>query len=307
MEKYRSSYWDSVKGLLIFLVVLGHTGTALGEGLLSIIYAFHMPLFILVSGYLTRKRSFCNWIKSGRGKRLIIIYLVFDIAYIGFDLISGNTITFNRLITPSFGLWYILSLLYWRLFIHFVPEKILNHSVTFVITSIVTCLLVGLIPIGNQMSFQRTFCFFPFFLLGYYMRQSDNILQTIKSWHKVPMLVLFVGLSAINYCYMPVFYANTAYSSICHDMLLRLIQLIIAVFYCISILNLIPEKFGKITELGKCTLLIYLLHPPIIKISKIIFDRIGIEMGIVGAFATSIVTVIFLYMIRKFRPFCYLA
>lgn len=51
----RSTYWDTVKGVLILLVVFGHCGTALGSGLLSAIYAFHMPLFILVSGYFSKK------------------------------------------------------------------------------------------------------------------------------------------------------------------------------------------------------------------------------------------------------------
>lgn len=60
MNKQRLSYWDTLKGLLIILVVLGHCGTALSGGLLSAIYAFHMPLFIVVSGYFSKKQN-TNW------------------------------------------------------------------------------------------------------------------------------------------------------------------------------------------------------------------------------------------------------
>lgn len=55
MEKNRNPYWDTLKGILIVLVVLGHTGTALGEKILSVIYSFHMPLFLFISGYFSKR------------------------------------------------------------------------------------------------------------------------------------------------------------------------------------------------------------------------------------------------------------
>ena len=65
MAKQRSLYWDTLKGLLIILVVLGHCGTALSNGLISAIYAFHMPLFILVSGYFSKKKRPINFMAGG--------------------------------------------------------------------------------------------------------------------------------------------------------------------------------------------------------------------------------------------------
>ena len=55
--KQRNPYWDTLKAMLIVLVVLGHTGTAMGNKWLSVIYAFHMPLFIFISGYFSKKQS----------------------------------------------------------------------------------------------------------------------------------------------------------------------------------------------------------------------------------------------------------
>lgn len=57
MATQRVHYIDTLKGVLIILVVLGHCGTALSTNMLSSIYAFHMPLFILISGYLSKKSS----------------------------------------------------------------------------------------------------------------------------------------------------------------------------------------------------------------------------------------------------------
>ena len=51
---------DSIKGLLIILVILGHLIIALdnynviNHSVMGLIYIFHMPLFILISGYLTK-------------------------------------------------------------------------------------------------------------------------------------------------------------------------------------------------------------------------------------------------------------
>ena len=56
----RDTRLDSIKGLLIILVILGHLIIALdnynfiNHSVMGLIYIFHMPLFILISGYLTK-------------------------------------------------------------------------------------------------------------------------------------------------------------------------------------------------------------------------------------------------------------
>jgi len=58
MERKRLIWADSLKGVLIILVVLGHAiqytiGNECYENRLwNIIYSFHMPAFMAVSGYL---------------------------------------------------------------------------------------------------------------------------------------------------------------------------------------------------------------------------------------------------------------
>lgn len=71
----RNKSLDSLKFVLIILVVLGHFlepsrySNKLSCDLYSVIYAFHMPLFIMLSGYFTKTctiknlkdSSFCYW------------------------------------------------------------------------------------------------------------------------------------------------------------------------------------------------------------------------------------------------------
>lgn len=54
MEINRIEWVDIAKGIAILLVVLGHTGLAVGSAryLDAFIYSFHLPLFFVLSGYL---------------------------------------------------------------------------------------------------------------------------------------------------------------------------------------------------------------------------------------------------------------
>ncbi len=210
--KERSTYWDSVKAILIFLVVLGHTGTALGNSVLSVIYAFHMPLFMFVSGFFTKKKSIDQF-RKGISK-LIILFVIFDVLYILLDCVLGTPITIRRLMIPSFAMWYILALIYYRVFIQFVPERVLRYPAVVVIGSMVVGLMAGYIPLDSEMSFQRAFTFFPFFMLGYYCRQYDFMIK-IRQINMAFALMGIICLSMLNYFCMPVFYANTYYTDDC--------------------------------------------------------------------------------------------
>ena len=48
----RQAYWDIIKGIAILLMILGHAIlTSFKAGpVLTAIYSFHMPLFMVVSG-----------------------------------------------------------------------------------------------------------------------------------------------------------------------------------------------------------------------------------------------------------------
>ena len=114
MEK-RLDYIDSIKGFAIFLVVMGHvipwTFLSVSEAqaidkpmlLWKIVYAFHMPLFIFVSGYLFGQSHF-NSLKSfvmkslHKAERLLIPYFV-----------CGVLVYMWRGVRPL-TYWYLLTL-----------------------------------------------------------------------------------------------------------------------------------------------------------------------------------------------------
>ncbi len=82
-DNQRSAYWDNLKAILIFLVVLGHYILPVnrsGRSLTSAyywIYLFHMPAFVLTSGYFSKR-----YIRKGApnvGKLLgfLLLYFIF--------------------------------------------------------------------------------------------------------------------------------------------------------------------------------------------------------------------------------------
>ncbi|MEZ4805839.1 MAG: acyltransferase family protein, partial [Bacteroidia bacterium] len=56
----REPFYDNLKCFLIVLMVLGHftfenRAFPIMKGLSNVIYSFHMPLFIFISGYFSKK------------------------------------------------------------------------------------------------------------------------------------------------------------------------------------------------------------------------------------------------------------
>src|ERR1044071_6877640 len=85
--KQRDAFFDNAKYLAIVLVAVGHAWEPLREGsrtvtaLYTLVYAVHMPAFIVVSGYFSR--GFDG--SPQRVRRLItgvaVPYVVFEVAY----------------------------------------------------------------------------------------------------------------------------------------------------------------------------------------------------------------------------------
>jgi len=168
----RDLYWDSLKFVLIFLVVYGHIAPRYSESsqfnmaIYNFIYMFHMPLFVFVSGRFShirdRKRYFSGIFK------LFETYIVFQIIRTVLQGVGGKELTLTLLFTPQWTLWYLVVLIYWRLAICFLPEGILLHRKRILIASFLISLAAGFIPIDNAFAAQRAFSFLPFFVMGYY-------------------------------------------------------------------------------------------------------------------------------------------
>ena len=119
-EKKRNQFVDIMRGIAMLLVVLGHTMTgstinSQSSFLFNVIWTLQMPLFILISGYVTR------YSKELENKSELIFYLkkrTFSYLlpwFIWTVLVRGVIFGENSFLNPRFILWHMDNG-YWFLF-----------------------------------------------------------------------------------------------------------------------------------------------------------------------------------------------
>ena len=109
--KDRIASVDAVRGLAILLVVVGHAIQSSVADFHSnlawqIIYAFHMPLFMAVSGYVVGTVNL--WDKF---KRLVVPFVSWYL--VGYLLVTGVALQdyiWRWIVNPDYGLWFLLAL-----------------------------------------------------------------------------------------------------------------------------------------------------------------------------------------------------
>jgi len=170
---------DNIKCLLMFFVVFGHcleTFEYYG-GIYRIIYLFHMPAFIFISGYFMRFSL----------KKLLVDYLypyvIFQILYLAFDslFISGDMFEI-QFTNPYWILWYLMAMILYCLLSKVISIKNNLLKVFIFMLSVVIMLISGYnSKIGRYLSLSRFFNFMPFFIAGYYGGKSDKFKHIIKN------------------------------------------------------------------------------------------------------------------------------
>lgn len=222
---------DAVRGLAIILVMTGHAISNNGTGyeeiiLYKIIWSLQMPLFMIISGYVTKyskaiidKNTYSKYIKN-KCISYLLPWFVWTIIVRGILLKSGEAssglISYIRYIMwhMDTGYWFFFSL--WTICIafgtaSFVANKctrIKNKQIilTVLFTSILAGILVmiGLIADFEFLGIKYSLYYLPFFLSGYlYGCISGELVQqkwieNIKQAAFLPAITIFVYI-IINY------------------------------------------------------------------------------------------------------------
>ena len=103
------------------LVAVGHAwGQLLDDGAVEtayrVVYTFHMPAFILISGYFSRSFD----LRPKHVRRLVtgvvVPYVVFETAYSLFQRYGNDEPEHGiTLLDPTYHLWFLCALFVWRL------------------------------------------------------------------------------------------------------------------------------------------------------------------------------------------------
>ncbi len=285
---------DSVKYWLIVLVIAGHI--FLRPEFTSIacivtwkwIYLFHMPLFIFISGYFSRKKDKEDiWLSIWK---LLEPLIVFQTLAIIFKLIQEGSVSLHYILTPWYALWYLLSLILWRLILQILPDNFLENTKLILLLTFFISIIIGFLPFNELLSIQRTLSLMPFFFLGYCMKGRNIILP--KKYRPLSLIFLFTITLILIFFHnhLGSLMHSTPYKTI-YGALNRITVFFLAIPMSLAFINICPINTWTAHQ-GELTMQYYIYHTLAITPLMIIADKLAIPMSFFSAiFFVFIITI----------------
>ena len=271
--------FDNVKGILIFLVVIGHlttdyvTVSHAFRWLTLWIYTFHMPAFIMVSGILHKPVTKMRWNKV--------------LSYLGCAYALKAFIYFSRIAMgqPAVWSWYVEPGIPWYLIVMAEYEVLLYicrkvSPKVMIVGSFALSAIIGYIPqVGDAFSLSRMINFLPLFLIGYYMEPKKILEYTEQKKAKITASIILIATAAI--CYFGPwkiysmrkwftgrrsyeFLEDIFHGTMPYAWAIRLGVWAIAIILAVSVITVIPNKEVKLLSgSGSRSLSIYFWHRPV--------------------------------------------
>jgi fucose 4-O-acetylase-like acetyltransferase len=305
-KRPREPFLDNVKFILIALVATGHSlvptlAADSSRAAYLFIYVFHMPLFVTISGYLSRN----FWNSSTKTTKLVdnflIPYVVVEIGYAGLRTAFGHEFSIS-ITDPAWLNWYLLALLLWRL------STPVWQRVRFpLVIAVIIYVVAGLTDLSGDFSIDRFFGLLPFFVLGLVIK--PGLFEFLaRAWVRVLSVLVIAGAAAVaiylvkNYSVKlgPIYYSQS-YQDLhliwWKGMALRMALLGAALTMSAAVLSLIPRSETWFSDLGTRTLYCYLLHGVPVMIAKEmgwlsapwLFGPLGVAAIASACFALAIV------------------
>ena len=231
METKRFSQIDICKGIGIVLVVLGHALKQTGSSntavraIISVIYSFHMPLFFMLSGFVSikilgladRKQRF-SYIGQ-RARRLLIPYAVMSLLYIPLKIaMSSYAIvpytlqdTWRILIgdSPNTAVWFLFILF----FCCAVAALAVRDETLVPVLAAAFLFSAASYILDWQIRIPR---YFFYFILGLWIRKYYETWQALIEDVKAVLiyLVLFIAANVFGWFYGGMWFMLTAITGI---------------------------------------------------------------------------------------------
>ncbi|MEU0570174.1 acyltransferase family protein [Nonomuraea sp. NPDC005983] len=274
-KRKRDPFLDNVKFLLIVTVIIGHSlvptfNSHSSRALYIFIYMFHMPLFTLVSGYLSRN----FWNSNAKTNKLVdtfvVPYVIVELGYAALRFGLGQKWSLT-IIDPAWINWYLLALLFWRL-----STPVWKRMKFPIPVAIAIYLFAGFSQISGDFSMDRFFGLMPFFVIGLCM-QPEHFERLDRLWIKIAGGVTLVCAAAVAIFIAPKaplkpFYYKHSYQDMdlswWMGLGVRTGLLVCAMAMCLAVLALVPRSETWFTDLGTRTLYCYVLHGVPVLIAK---------------------------------------
>lgn len=318
INQKRLVWADSLKGILIVLVVLGHSiQYSLMDGcyedhVWNYIYSFHMPAFVAVSGFLSYRKSIVNdrfSIIYRRFKQLLVPYLLWELVH--FSLQDNYTLSslWNIFLHPYF--WFLWVLFF--IIVSFQCGDYLSEKLEIrqdVIILGLCFLFAALMVLGEIriMGFQFIAYYFMFYAIGYFIHKYPWFVVQSNGFFLVLTVIWIFMAYYWNMHELPFFLKNLPLPSSALQYSYRFFTGFIAVYI---LLGWSPKLFDNNTfwnvpfvSLGKISLGIYVIHllliPYIVNLVEVSTKSLGVTIGLSFIIALTISSII-VWLIRKNR------
>ena len=220
----RINWIDWAKFIAITLVVMGHTPMEHGHPLIIYINSFHMPFFMFLSGYLTKRSNSINenWRKDWTS--IILPYLLYNVIFYPYWAIHEYSvetpITFaNYLFHPVIGIisgslvgnntngptWFLIALLFSRIIID-IGKRLQYKNHFYIITAIT---LLTFYETNEYFLFTNKIVLFgfarcfPYYLIGYLLHgRLQPMKYSQKSIMGITLLTGIISISLSLYIYI---------------------------------------------------------------------------------------------------------
>lgn len=330
--KKRNPYLDIVKAILIILVIIGHSiqygagpnyinnSLFFDNNIFKIIYSFHMPLFIMISGYLSynslNKKTFKETLIS-KFKTIIIPLLLWSIIPFIITLDYINIKESIKLFIQVFStnLWFLWGIFYINIIVKLINKFFKDNIFIYILIFLISFILPNMIVIKyfKIQIFLYTYLFF-YFMLGYFYKKY-NLEEKLKKFinnktliiNTIIFFLLLIPYSREHYIYLSGIYILADYKQLIID----LYRYLIGIIGCIEILLLVYKLLPKINDkvkdnllyIGKNTLGIYIIstiiQPYIFPIINKGLTTINYFIVMIESFIALVISLIIVKLLKK--------
>ena len=326
MNKGRILYIDYVKAFAIILVIMGHVNFA-NDSVKAWIYSFTMPLFFFCTGLVLNVREDFSLKEILKNKihRLILPYFIWALLYTKLSVLNILMIIYGSYWTTArsgtlTSLWFLpvmfLSLMLFYLFVKTGMSKRLVYKLLLMVMAFAIGCSLPHLKIGYPWGIDVAFVSFSFLMLGNILRkyikglylyfQSHTPIGLITSFLLFLLFFLSVQTYHLNnplggYIMMksaqygnPLLFALTA---VCGTMML--------LFFSIFIELLNRRGYKWLSFVGQNTLIVFVVHKPIIVCFKALFRYIQtpeVVMLTITTIGTLLLSSLLCILINKYAP-----
>lgn len=325
----RNEFVDIMRGIAMLLVVLGHTMTGCTVDsqqsfLFNIIWSLQMPLFILISGYVTK---YSRPISDGKGlwkyiKRRTIAYMlpwaVWSFVVRGIIFGQDGFLNVRSLLwSMDSGYWFLATI--WTISMifgiaSFVAERLSKENAIKRQAVLLGCYLAGmvlLVGIGilfglSFFAIKLTLYYMPFYYVGFLYGQFDDRIMESENGKKIVDCVVAV-------CFVIWLYVILRYSL--YDMadsgFAIILRAATSLAGCIAVCGLCKGIFsdkigGGLAWVGKHSLEVYLTHYLLLSMIKldrtpILYSPVGLTLVLVNYIITVALTAMMVMALNKNR------